>query len=243
MQGVTLRVLAVCVCLGTSTPQALVDVGVASDSAVHVGTPDGNELNIDVASGQGLVNLVAGTRPGAGNQYYFGGTNGASRLLLNDGTLELMTSPALGMPAGPVSWRPGLQMDSAGNLLLPYQVLLGANARMVGTLIANGGLTPDYDSGWFAENAQTNHTRVLGHNLGVLPRRTTIWVSDTNDGSFARMAPLETYAHNGSPENTWMTTTQIGLNFDQGDAFLLCEPAATPARVGAPAARTTATCA
>lgn len=54
---------------------------------------------------------------------------------------------------------------------------------------------PDYDSGWFAEEANTSHRRALQHGLGlalVNPPKVNIWFSPTDPalGPPAFVAPM-----------------------------------------------------
>ena len=57
-----------------------------------------------------------------------------------------------------------------------------------------GGLKPDYDSGWFAEDNLSHHVKTIEHNLGVYPSRVQIWFSEDNPPTgYIITVPLTTY--------------------------------------------------
>ncbi len=99
-------------------PNFRFNINATGDDAFHIGRLNGNDFTIDVAGGQGLVNLVAGAKVAPGtNNYVYTGTRGASRILLHDGMLQLMTgNTTTGTAGATVAWNTGLVMDSAGNV-------------------------------------------------------------------------------------------------------------------------------
>ena len=76
----------------TIKPEYVMDIRRAGDTPFRVGKGDGNDFTIDVAAGQGLVNLVAGAKATVNNDYVYTGTRGATRILLNDNYIRFFTS-------------------------------------------------------------------------------------------------------------------------------------------------------
>lgn len=92
---------------------------------LNSGAFSGSSLSIDVAEGQGQVNLVAGASIKTdGSGYQYNGTRGASRIQLADGALSIFTGTkgnAGGQTAGTaVTWSNGgnaaLTLDNQANL-------------------------------------------------------------------------------------------------------------------------------
>lgn len=59
----------------------------------------------------------------------------------------------------------------------------GTKLEVAGDAKITGGLKPDYDSGWYADEASTNHKTTKTHNLGVIPSRIQFWFSPDNPPS------------------------------------------------------------
>jgi antitoxin component YwqK of YwqJK toxin-antitoxin module len=104
--------------IGTTAPGYKLDVRTTGDYVARFGNNAGNDLTIDIAGGQGLVNIVAGAKVTSGtNSYEYTGTRGASRIELHDGYLQLMTGNSTSGTAGStVTWNTGLAMNYQGNV-------------------------------------------------------------------------------------------------------------------------------
>lgn len=90
--------------VGITKPAAKLHISGAQDHVslrVGYGDTSGNDFTVDVAGGQGLVNLVAGAKitPDGGG-YTFLGTRGASKITLHDGRIRFHTSDATSGTAG-----------------------------------------------------------------------------------------------------------------------------------------------
>lgn len=97
-----------------------------------------------------------------------------------------------------------ISVDSAGDVTI------------AGATQLQGGLVPDFDSGWVSETNSTNHVRNLTHSLGVVPTRVVVWFRP--DESSAWWYPVEYFQHH----NVWTgpsmraNTTTIELRFYTG---------------------------
>tara|TARA_Y100000310_G_scaffold343894_1_gene453749 strand:- start:630 stop:2054 length:1425 start_codon:yes stop_codon:yes gene_type:complete len=74
-----------------ANPLFYLDVRKTGDSVANFGSSLGNNLAIDVAGGQGLVNLVAGAKA-SGSNYVYTGTRGASRIRLHDTFIDFFVA-------------------------------------------------------------------------------------------------------------------------------------------------------
>ena len=96
--------------------------------------------------------------------------------------------------------------------------------------IPNGKLLPNYDSGWFSEQATTNHKTVLTHNLGLDsftgvmtgPSRVEMWFTQYNNVAPASpIIPMVVAGtpgiSYGSPESVRINSNTIELSFYSGD--------------------------
>jgi hypothetical protein len=102
--------------IGAQASAWKLDVRSTGDFVAHFGNNAGNDLTIDVAGGQGLVNLVAGAKV-SGNSYVFTGSRGASRIEMHDGSMFFYTSTVTSGSAGStVSWNTVMSMNNAGNV-------------------------------------------------------------------------------------------------------------------------------
>jgi len=119
----------------------------------------------------------------------------------------------------------GMKVDS-GTELVPRQQILSTpfainaqnakNAENAGnaTLLQNKTLdeirTPDYDSGWFAENDSTHHLKTLTHNLGVLPSKVQVWFSEDNHPTgYILPVSLSTWNQSGGIQTFRVNTVQL----------------------------------
>jgi hypothetical protein len=87
-----------------------------------------------------------------------------------------------------------------------------ARLEVNGDARITGGLKPDYDSGWFTDNATSNHVTTLTHNLGVYPTRFQIWFSPVaNPSGTDYIYPVYKFHQENSvwsqPEVRFTTTT------------------------------------
>lgn len=127
----------------TVDPQYLLDVRYAGDYMARFGNDDGADLTIDVAAGQGLVNLVAGAKVTSGtNNYEYTGTRGASRINLHDGLIRFYTSDStVGVKGDAVTWNTGLTINQNGNVGIGGSASSSAKLEVIGGPIkATGGL-------------------------------------------------------------------------------------------------------
>lgn len=88
---------------------------------------------------------------------------------------------------------------------------------ITGTLRVSGGLQPDFDSGWVADNNATNHKTTIAHNLGVFPSKVTIWFAANNNPT--TVYPLKWFhlrTVSGGPVSIEYTRTAIILNVFNG---------------------------
>ncbi len=113
--------------IGTTSPQWKVDVRAVGDYVFHLGDNSGDDFTIDVAGGQGLVNLVAGAKP-SGNSYVYIGTRGASRIELHDGTFYLYVGGTSGTAGSTVTWKTVMQGLSTGDAYFPNSVGIGTSS-------------------------------------------------------------------------------------------------------------------
>lgn len=154
--------------IGTTTPKAKFQVLGAQDRvSLRVGQGDaaGNDLTVDISSGQGLANLVAGAKIKAdGGGYTFLGTRGASRLSLHDGAINFYTSDLTGGTAN---------ADVAGLTSGSAKMVL-TNTGSVG--IGVGGNTPIAKLDILAE------TRTGTHPSAVKGLYVTGAFGDSSDG-------------------------------------------------------------
>ncbi len=106
--------------IGVGDPAFGLELRKKGNRVVRVGDNQGNALSIDVAGGQGLVNLVAGAHVKDGtHNYVYAGNRGASRILMHDGSLSLLTSTTKQGTAGTkVNWRSGLKIEQNGDICL-----------------------------------------------------------------------------------------------------------------------------
>lgn len=130
------------VAIGTSSPQANMHVHKTGDNVARLGHNNGNTLTISIASGLGQVNLVAGAKEKADNSgYTYLGTPGASRIKMDDGSIEFFTSDSTtgtgGADAGGLI-TPRLSIDHLGDVSVP-----NGNLSVSGILEASGGVTVD----------------------------------------------------------------------------------------------------
>ncbi|WP_082716524.1 hypothetical protein [Burkholderia sp. BDU5] len=68
-----------------------------------------------------------------------------------------------------------------------------------------------YDSGWVAENNQTNHNLVLSHNLKASPSQIAIFFSPDQETSYPIIWPWDKVA-SGNPVSIWTNATTITLS-------------------------------
>lgn len=111
-----------------------------------------------------------------------GTTNPTSLLNLEGGNLIVGGSASSTISGSATSTIGNGLIISSGNVGIgttnPTATLVVAgNAKIT------GGLAPDYDSGWYAENANSFHATTLTHNLGVIPSRIQFWFSPNNPPS------------------------------------------------------------
>ena len=84
---------------------------------------------------------------------------------------------------------PGVALEVAGQVKITggspgANKVLTSDANGLASWQTAGGGTPDYDSGWFADNASSgNHTTTLTHNFGSIPSNWSILFSTTNPPS------------------------------------------------------------
>jgi len=85
----------------------------------------------------------------------------------------------------------------------------------------------DYDSGWIAVSTSTNNHKNLAHNLGVVPSKLTILLSDQETDSATRVirpAPLNSYSdERHSPENVALSKNYILIEFYENDVLFVCD--------------------
>ncbi|MFA4843004.1 MAG: hypothetical protein WC658_04120 [Candidatus Omnitrophota bacterium] len=85
----------------------------------------------------------------------------------------------------------------------------------LGWQTVGGGSTPDYDSGWFADNTSSNHTTTLTHSFGSFPSNWSILFSPDNPPS-SYVYPVREFNYSWYP-NIWsgpsirMNTTQFQI--------------------------------
>jgi hypothetical protein len=124
-----------------------------------------------------------------------------------------------------------LSFTQNGSMYHRYSQTTGSWGSWYKVYDTNAGLSPDYDSGWFADNTSTGHTTTLSHNLGVIPRKIEIQFSPTNPPS-GWVYPVSVYgmsvnkainAGQGyrTPSGVRMSTTQVAYN-TYTDTWLYC---------------------
>ena len=72
-----------------------------------------------------------------------------------------------------------------------------------------------YDSKWVYDSNVNNHTVVLEHKLGVIPRRIMIFFSADKETVYPLMWPWY-YTHSGNPVTISVDKNSINLNIFQG---------------------------
>ncbi len=119
----------------------------------------------------GTVNSGGGGGGGAYNSIptdYGGGSGGSGIVIIRYPTPGMVTDV--------------LVVNSSGNVGIGTSTPT-AKLHVVGDAIISGGVKPDYDSGWLAENNTTNHFTTYNHNLGVYPSKIQVWFSPTSPPS------------------------------------------------------------
>jgi len=124
------------------------------DYDVRIGGDAANALYIDTAEGAGLINLVAGAYWN-GSDYLYGGSRGASRIKLHDGTFSLYVGGTSGTAGTTVTWKEVMRGLSSGNAYFPNNVGIGTTnpnykLDVQGQINASGGLciNGDCKSSW-----------------------------------------------------------------------------------------------
>ena len=78
-------------------------------------------------------------------------------------------------------------------------------------------LEPDYDSGWVADNRNTNHRTLFRHELGVIPSQMTIFFSpsESHETVYPLLWPWGE-DRSGNPVTVEVNSTQLVLNIWSG---------------------------
>ena len=140
---------------------------VGGDDPQNTGRPlfRANQFTIDSVQWHGLVNLVAGAKINSDNIYEYLGTNGSSRILLNDGSIELFVGAPKdsGQNAGDeVAWTTGLTINSMGHVTATDAII--TNAYITNTDINNATIT---GTATIASHLTLSGNMFAQHNLTV----------------------------------------------------------------------------
>jgi hypothetical protein len=87
---------------------------------------------------------------------------------------------------------------------------------------------PAYDSGWFAENDTTYHTKTLIHNLGVIPSKVQVWFSEDNPPTgYILPVELSTWNQSGGFQCFRVSSVQLEYFVYAGEGFAFWNTAAS----------------